>query len=266
MFSIEQSGWFVMNKMVRKTDTIRYYIEKVLYHMSHYSEDLRSLKGILHGRPLLVVGNGPSLNDTPLDKFSSIPSIGMNKINLLFDRVKWRPDFILCVNRYVAKQNQEFYFNTDIPVFISWQARWFLKPLYRKNSKFFYNNLQRNFAIDISKGVGSGGTVTYSALQFAYYMGANPIILVGVDHSFSCKGDPNQLITSQSDDSNHFDKRYFGAGIKWNLPDLEESERSYMEAKRAFHEKGRKIYDATVGGKLDVFEKISIEMALKLIC
>ena len=39
----------------------------------------------------LIVGNGPSLNKTDLQRIN-MPSIGMNKVNLLFSRSKWRPD------------------------------------------------------------------------------------------------------------------------------------------------------------------------------
>lgn len=48
------------------------------------------------------------------------------------------------------------------------------------------------------------------------------------------------------------------------MPDLDRSEEAYGAAKRAFEADGRKIYDATIGGKLEVFEKISLDEAKRL--
>ncbi|MCI0892682.1 MAG: hypothetical protein J4N65_09025, partial [Chloroflexi bacterium] len=104
--------------------------------------------------------------------------------------------------------------------------------------------------------VFEGGTVTYVALQAAYWMGFQEVILVGVDHRYSTAGPANAMVVSQSDDPDHFDPEYFGRGFRWQLPDLEASERSYRLARAAFEADGRRIVDATVGGQLEVFPKI----------
>jgi hypothetical protein len=48
----------------------------------------------------------------------------------------------------------------------------------------------------------------------------------------------------------------FGKGFRWQLPDLETSEIAYGMARSAFEADGRKVVDATVGGKLTVFPKV----------
>jgi hypothetical protein len=78
------------------------------------------------GGPILVVGNGPSLNETPLEEFADLPAIGMNKIDLLFSRTTWRPSLIVCVNNLVAQQNRAAFAAIDIPVFLAWKCRWFM--------------------------------------------------------------------------------------------------------------------------------------------
>jgi hypothetical protein len=88
-------------------------------------------------------------------------------------------------------------------------------------------------------------------------MGFKEIILVGVDHNFVTRGPANKAIISGGDDPNHFSPDYFGKGYKWQLPDLEGSERSYRLARTAFEQAGRKVLDATVDGKLMVFPKVS---------
>jgi hypothetical protein len=94
-------------------------------------------------------------------------------------------------------------------------------------------------------------------------MGFSQIFLIGVDHNFKAPGNPNEKQFLQGGDQNHFDPNYFG-NKEWHLPDLEASELSYHLAKFFFNRDGRKIYDATVDGKLNIFPKISCEQALNM--
>jgi hypothetical protein len=86
-------------------------------------------------------------------------------------------------------------------------------------------------------------------------MGFQEVVLIGVDHNFVTQGKPNTTITSTGDDPNHFSGAYFGQGFRWQLPDLETSERGYRLAKEAYESAGRRVLDATVGGKLTIFPK-----------
>ncbi len=87
-------------------------------------------------------------------------------------------------------------------------------------------------------------------------MGFNEVILIGVDHSFKAPGAPNDEVISEGADPNHFHPDYFGKGTRWNLPDLKNSELAYTYAKSSFENDGRRIVDATIDGKLQVFPKI----------
>ena len=72
---------------------------------------------------------------------------------------------------------------------------------------------------------------------------------------------PNIVETRSADvDDNHFHPNYFPKGYKWQSPDLLRSEIAYGLAKEAFEMDGRKIFDATIGGKCEVFEKIDYEV------
>jgi hypothetical protein len=95
----------------------------------------------------------------------------------------------------------------------------------------------------------------------AYWMGANPVILFGVDHSFKFTGPDATYQRRTEPDSNHFDPNYFKEGGYWGTPDLLQSEIEYEMARTAFEETGRYVFDATVGGKLEVFEKITLSEA-----
>lgn len=243
---------------------VRYWVEAKLFWRTEHARSLSQLKDKFQGRPMLVVGNGPSLNHTPLDEFAGIPAIGMNKIDLLFPRVRWRPTIVLCANRHVMSQHQERFDVIGIPVYYLWQSRWFMRPSRPPGATFFLNLSSNEFSTDITRGVGISGTITYAALQFAYYMGADPVILVGVDHHFFSQGKANALVLSQGEDRDHFDPEYFGKGRRWNLPDLPESERGFRKARDAFAAAGRRIWDATVEGRLRVFDKVTIAEAIRI--
>jgi hypothetical protein len=116
-----------------------------------------------------------------------------------------------------------------------------------------------SFATDVSGRVFEGSTVTYVALQLAYHMGFDDVILVGVDHNFETKGPANITVVSHGADQDHFSPEYFGKGFRWQLPDLEASERAYRLAKRAFEADRRRVRDATVGGKLTIFPKVDYD-------
>ena len=163
--------------------------------------------------------------------------------------------YFVSVNNYVIKQFAKDITKLSCPKFISWHAQSFIP--FASNTMFLYSRNGPRFCKDIIKeGIWEGATVTYVAMQLAYYMGFKQVILLGVDHSFQTKGQPHKLVVSKDNDQNHFHPDYFGKGIQWQLPDLLTSEVAYKLAKHQFELDGREILDATVGGKLQVFPKI----------
>lgn len=59
---------------------------------------LAALKGTGAGRPCFVMGNGPSLNDTPLEALAGKDVFACNGAYLLFERVAWWPRYYACVD------------------------------------------------------------------------------------------------------------------------------------------------------------------------
>jgi hypothetical protein len=149
------------------------------------------------------------------------------------------------------------------PSFISYKHR--NKYLEQNDRIYFVGDIHSKwkFFEDITKGISQGSTVTYAALQIAFYMGFKRVFLIGVDHNFAQKGKPHKVETMKGDDMSHFDPGYF-KGMKWQLPDLEGSERAYRMAKYHFEKDNRQILDATIDGKLDIFAKIKFEEALRV--
>ena len=145
-----------------------------------------------------------------------------------------------------------------IPKFLSWRSHDLIQP--SDDTIFLYTTYTGpKFARDACGRIWEGATVTYVALQLAYFMGFDQVVLIGVDHNFTTKGQPNTTITSQGDDRDHFNAAYFGKGFRWQLPDLETSESAYRLAHSAYEQAGRQVLDATVGGKLTVFPKVDYD-------
>lgn len=251
----------VDGRFLHFTKLIRQYIDRLLVMLFQKKNVIDDIRKQVAGKPVLIVGNGPSLNKTPLDKFGTVFSIGMNKIDLIFPKTSWRPSIIMAINGKVIQQHRGQYKKSSIPIFMD--AKGLYLGAIGKNINYFFVRYSNLFSTNYSNGFGSGATVTYSALQLAYILGASKVVIVGVDHSFNQTG--YTYVRSEGDDENHFDPNYFGKGAVWGLPDLEASERVYQFAKEAFEKDGRKIYDATVEGKLQVFEKISINQALQIL-
>jgi len=191
-------------------------------------------------------------------------TFGLNRIYLLFDEIGFETKYHVAVNNLVLEQTKDEMSELSMPSFIGWNSRdaidlerntMFLRSLNRSGPRFFKN---------IENGIWEGATVTYVAMQIAFYMGFSKVILVGVDHSFQTKGKPHTAIVSSGDDPDHFSPKYFGKGFRWQLPDLESSELAYRIADHVFRTSGREIVDATVGGQLDVFPKVDYESLFSL--
>lgn len=211
------------------------------------------------GQRCFIIGNGPSLNRTDLSLLRNEITFGLNRIYLLFDEIGFTTTYHVVVNKLVIDQTAEEIANLSIPSFVSWDARNLIE--FRPDTIFLrhVNKYGPRFFNDITEGIWEGATVTYVAMQIAYYMGFEKVILIGVDHNFATQGKPHTTVVSPGDDPNHFSSHYFGKGFRWQLPDLETSELAYRLADYQFRMSGREIVDATIGGKLEVFPKVDYD-------
>jgi hypothetical protein len=207
------------------------------------------------GQRCFIVGNGPSLRQTDLSLLKNEFTFGMNRIYLMFPELGFTTSYFLTVNSLVIEQCAEDIRALPIPKFLSWRSHPLIEPT--DDMMFLHTTYTGpKFAADVRGRVWEGATVTYVALQLAFHMGFEQVILIGVDHTYTTQGKPNTTIVSQGDDPNHFNGSYFGKGFRWQLPDLDTSERSYLMARQAYAEAGRQVIDATVGGKLTIFPKV----------
>jgi hypothetical protein len=217
--------------------------------------NIKKFRNKYQGERCFVIGNGPSLQKTDMTKLRNEYTFGLNRIYLMFEELGFSTSFFVSINDLVIEQSAPEIQALKIPKFVSLRSRKWLMP--QDDLFFLYSTYTGpKFAKSAAGRLWEGATVTYVALQLAYYFGFSEAILIGVDHSFTTKGKPNATITSEGDDPNHFNPNYFGKGFRWQLPDLEISEIAYKMARHAFEADGRKVLDATVDGRLTVFPKV----------
>lgn len=220
---------------------------------------LDAYRGRHQGRRCFILGNGPSLKNTDLSRLRDEVTFGLNRIYLLFPELGFTTTYLVSVNELVLEQCAGELGALSLPRFFTWRAR----RLFGAAPDLMFLDTDytgpEDFARDVTGRVFEGHTVTYVALQLAYHMGFQQAILIGVDHSFTTQGPPNKTVVSQGEDPNHFDAGYFGKGFRWQLPDLEGSERAYRLARVAYQQAGRQVLDATIGGQLTIFPKVDYD-------
>ena len=252
-------------RSIKKTlgTCINYYndIEYLKWYFL-YKQNLQKFRNLHNGEGCFIIGSGPSINQMDLSLLRNCHTFGLNKIFLLFDKTDLNLSYHVAVNPYVIRQSAQQIEALSCPSFLSYRPAH--KDIHRSDH-IYYLMTTGNFAFntDLEKVIHEGCTVTYVAMQIAYYMGFSDIFLIGVDHNFQYSGKPNEKQVMQGRDLNHFDPRYF-QNCEWQLPDLEASELAYQTAHFYFKRNGRRIYDATVNGKLNIFPKISFEQALSM--
>jgi hypothetical protein len=215
---------------------------------------LLAMRDKFRGERCFILGNGPSVAEMDLTRLRNEYTFGLNRGYLLFDRIGRPTTFLVAVNEHVVEQFGSELLNAGSRLFVSWHTRHHLPA--NADATYVMGSYGPRFCTNVAiQGAWEGATVTFVAMQLAYHMGFDEVVLIGVDHSFATSGAPHALVTSTGEDRNHFDPNYFGPGTRWQLPDLETSEQAYVLARRQFEARGRQILDATVHGRLDVFPK-----------
>lgn len=219
------------------------------------------LKNLIYNRHIgetaVLVANGPSLNETDFSLIRNQVCFGLNKIFLGFKKFNFYPKYFVAVNEKVLRQSSEQINELNCVKFLSNRAI----DIFTDNALTYILNTtkpEERFSKAIHTGVEEGWTVTYAALQIAYYMGFSKVVIVGMDHRFEYQGRPNEEKILHGEDPNHFCGNYFGGGQSWDNPDLGNSEESYLIARKMFESDGREILDATVNGACNIFKKTTL--------
>ena len=218
-----------------------------------------------------IIGNGPSLLIEDLKKIQSMhdASFACNMIFNCFDKTVWRPDYYFMIDYIGLREVFGNIDGVDKIKYVSNNCRQIFTRYGSEMDKFkdIVNNINYlnlifpetldnfMFSEDCSLYIYMGYTVSYIMIQLAVYMGFKEIFLLGMDHSYS-------KFTGTEDDGKKKDHADFlGKYNLWGNPDtvLDQSTLAYISAKKYADEHGIKIFNATRGGKLEVFPRVDFD-------
>ncbi|MFP4296223.1 MAG: glycosyltransferase, partial [Halothiobacillaceae bacterium] len=246
-------------------------------------ERIRGLKDRHLGKSIFVMGNGPSLKLIDFDDLIGVPTFAANRISLAFDRTAWRPTFFTALDWLVSPDNHEEYdaLPETITRFIPMR---FHGLMAETPSTYWYESTSAGmhgaakFQGDATQAIRGAGTVVTGMLQLAWHLGFRQFYLLGCNASYKVLDTVKQsggdrfgtgvqvkLESTQDDDPNHFDPRYFGAGKKWHDPNVDEMMRGFRNCQLAIERMGGKLIDCTEGGKLEFLPRMRFEAALELV-
>jgi hypothetical protein len=211
-----------------------------------------------------IIGNGPSLNAYDLEKLKNEITFAFNRIYYIFERTDWRPNYYCSeddktIFKSKAEINNLKIENKFFPVNFPWDYKIHFNNANYYILKFGDRRTEPKFSENIVKGIYWGNTVVYTAIQIAVYMGIKEIYLLGVDHNFQkTVNDKGEIIIDKTA-KDYFSEKYNADNEDLYIPNIEVSTRAFTAAKKFADNHNIKIYNATRGGKLEVFERVNFD-------
>lgn len=241
-------------------------------HVNHvyydpYTGKVSEMRNILDGERVFIIGCGPSLTAGDLDALheNKCISMGVNDIYHIFPNTKWRPDFYFASDRrQLIKYTEDGEMKRAVdPIRKIFSDNYIpLMQQERDNRTVcFFQQIQEfdgmGFSTDCSKGVFCSNTVVFGAMQFAVFMGAKTIYLLGCDNGIAAN---KKLFFYE-------DKELNDNYEEWEKIALEayaDMEVGYKVARNAAEKIGVKIFNATRGGFLEVFDRVDFDSLFQL--
>lgn len=229
----------------------------------HHNE-LIKFKNIYKGKRVFLVGNGPSIKLEDLEMLYKNHEVcfGCNKVFRIYPKTKWRADYLCMADHRTVSACQEEIPKLDGVIFLADTYHSNMIPIFdnvhyvHMIGEQFNPNLP-GFSDDITYGVYMGWNIVYDLMiQIAAYMGFSEMYLLGVDH---------QLSDRPMEDGNHFVDNYFSEEEKRVVQfdqyafDMNSKTLGYKMAELYSRKKGFRIYNATRGGALEVFERVEFD-------
>ncbi|MCL1894358.1 MAG: DUF115 domain-containing protein [Holophagaceae bacterium] len=261
-------------------------IERQLHEMGYYYESScfspgqldQILKGYLSGQILqfrdkhkgescFVIGNGPSLRAEDLTKLKSEIAIASNKIYLIFDKTDWRPTYYQVTDFLTFANHKEIINKINCTKFILLDCALYYDDYspdidntfyFSSNTCFLHRPYPYKTLFSSELDVLGHGNVTYCSLQVAVNMGFHNIYLLGVENNYPKSITHDGEIVLRNLDS-HFCSDYDAGRPHISVSHPDYINATYEVARKYADAHGIKIYNATRGGKLEVFERIDFD-------
>jgi 6-hydroxymethylpterin diphosphokinase MptE-like len=222
------------------------------------------------GQRCFVIGNGPSLAEMDISQLKDEITIGSNGIYKKFPEWRFSTNYLLFEDIeqtelrgpqiHTIKKTIKLAAIHNAYAFKADKNTFFFNA--RLGTRHYWDHIAPMFSTNFADIVYLGSTVTTIGLQLAFYLGCDPVYIIGVDHDYGelPKLFPPGKITVTKDNYHlvqqcHFDNDYYKIGDKIGVPNIKLQNEAYTEAKRIFESNKRNIINAGVCSKLNIFKK-----------
>jgi len=208
----------------------------------------------------VIVGNGPSLNKSDLSLLAHADVI-ISNFAITSERVAKYATYVTVVNDLVARQGPVEFNRCETTKIVPFWLANSINPT--SETIFVPATVIPTFNGDADGVFSWRSTVSFFNMQLAFALGYRKVVLIGFDHSYVQpegvkEGDS---IVQKANDDNHFDPGYF-RDRTWQAADTGNMEKMYVLVRDAYEKAGRDIVNCTVGGRLEVFRRGSLELEL----
>lgn len=238
------------------------------FEKTEYGKKLTSYKGKYTGKRCFLVGNGPSLKAEDLTMIHNNGDItfAFNRVYNIFEDTSWRPTFYISQDEKMLSGCQDIVNTLELPCkFIPIQLHWH-HDININNAVYFNMNWQQaekpmefGFSDDIAHEIYCASTGMYTAAQMAAYMGFSEIYFIGVDHHFQTSINNKGDIVVDNTVKDYFSDKYNVDKDNLYIPNTEKSTLTYVAMKKHCDERNIKVFNATRGGKLEVFPRVDFD-------
>lgn len=242
------------------------------YQFSKDAGYLRQWKDKYRGERCFIIGNGPSLKAGDLELLCEEHCFAANRIFQIFEQTNWRPEFYLCVDSCVLHDIRHTIGKLELAnIFLHLEGK--KLKIRNPNARITYINNYYPYLVhnhrrvngihvssDVSHHFTAGETVTFNALQFAFYMGFTEIYLLGVDHNYSKKRDSKGNVTVDPTIQDYFEGL---SSNDYSVQNIETSTAAYQSAAKYAKEHQITVKNLTRGGNLEVFPREDFDRIIK---
>lgn len=240
------------------------------------SDRLSSLKDKHKGESAFIIGNGPSLKHTDMKHLEGQLTIGVNGVYKSFPDWGFHTNYLLFEDVEQTERHGPNIPKIKGPTKIAaiHNAHGIPRPwpndLLFMNARIgeerYWNDIGIQFSEDFGHIVYLGSSIIYVAMQLAFYLGCDPVYLVGVDFDYGdfAQGNPSGKVEVTPENlskirSLHHIPDYHRVGDLVGVPNYDLQEKAYKIARDRFEMHGRSILNATKGGRLNVFDRVDYD-------
>lgn len=138
-------------------------------------DKINKLANVGKDRILIIVGNGPSILEVPLQKLRNISNIDMLSINKPDTRL-WPTQYWAFFDRSQLKRHEDLWSSYEGTLLNSTSIK------EQKTNSMQFKNLGGNgFSKNMAKGLYIGRSSVYASMQIAYWMNYSKIFIFGCD-------------------------------------------------------------------------------------